>query len=318
MSAAEPLLGAWYGDPARKQASIAAARAALARDPAVTCDPTLSLGAPGHANAFSNVYCAAFGTADPAELEARAGLPASTLRLASAALLGCEYWERDPQGVPHAPRMCAGAEGAPLAALEAIPPGAHPMELARRYVVALLGAVAELHDRDGQGLAPERQALIYQLAALHEEGCADAAAFRALRYTSMRATDVATGDFAITALTFVESAAWPLASLAAELPLTTCRLHFELRVQTAPERPSPTEQATLESLWALHRAVDERPRVEPTLDRKAELARIEATPEYAAVYNPSFQARLVHYDRVAAEAYAPFALDLLLRAFRMA
>ncbi|MFO1393978.1 MAG: hypothetical protein U1F09_09485 [Steroidobacteraceae bacterium] len=47
-------------------------------------------------------------------------------------------------------------------------------------------------------------------------------------------------------------------------------------------------------------------------------ARIEATPEFAAVYQPAFQARMEHYDLAATEAYAPFAVDLLIRSFSRA
>lgn len=314
MSAAGGSIGAWNGDPARKQAAIAAARvrlAALAADPVVTCDPTLRLGE------LSNVYCAAYGTAAPAELEARAGLPVSTLMLASAALLACEHWGRQSPGGAHVPRMSLGAEAAPLVALEAIPPGTDPIGLACRYIVDLLEKIATLHDGDGRGLAPGQQALIHQLATLHRDGCADAAAFRTLRRMAMAATDVATGDLATSVLRFVESAAWPLTGLLAELPWMIARLHLELRVQFAPERPTSAEQATLESLSALYRALDQRSKVEPTLDVLAERARIETTPEYAAVNDPAFQARLDRYDRAAARAHVPFALDLLLRAFSM-
>jgi len=92
MSASPTSIVAWGGDPARKQASIEAARAVLAAEPAVTYSASLKLASTGQAHYPSNVYCAAYGTADPDELEARAGLSASTLLLASAALGACEYW----------------------------------------------------------------------------------------------------------------------------------------------------------------------------------------------------------------------------------
>ena len=315
MSAAEVLTGAWGGDPARKQASIATARAALAAGPVVMCNPTLRLAAPGQADDVSNVYCAAYGTADPAELEARSGLPVSTLMLASAALRGCEHWSRVGDGVP---RMVGGTGEAPIVALEAIRAGADPVALARHYVVDLLAQLAAVQDSAGQGLSPEQQALVRHLATLHEEGCTDPATFRALRRTATAATDAAAGDLEGAVLRFAESVAWPLAGLVRELAEFAMRVHMELRSHLALERPSPAEQATLEAVSVMYGATTERLQADPKLDFKAEFAKIEATPEFAAANDAAFQAQLEHYDLVAAEAYAPFAVELLLGAFRKA
>ena len=310
------LAGAWGGDAARKQASIATARAALAAGPVVTCIPTPHLGDAGQPGDPSNVYCAAYGTADPAELEDRAGLPAATLMLASAVLSACEYWEKAGQDGPHLPKMAAGTGEAPIAVLEAIPVGADPIALARNYVVDLLGWLAAIRNRDGRGLDPEQQRIVGELAAMHGGGGTDAAGFRALRRTATAATDAAAGDLAPAVFRFVEAAAWPLAGLAAELPEVVSRLHSELRSQLAPKRPSPAEQATIEALSELYRALNARMTAEPGLDFKAELAKIEATPEFAAAYDPAFVARIRRYDVVAAEAYGPGAVDRVIGAFR--
>ena len=155
-----------------------------------------------------------------------------------------------------------------------------------------------------------------EIAALHSGGGTDAAGFRAVRRTAAAATDAAAGDLAPAAFRFVEAAAWPLAGLAAELPEVVSRLHSELRSQLAPKRPSPAEQATIEALSELYRALNARMTAEPGLDFKAELAKIEATPEFAAAYDPAFVARIRRYDVVAAEAYGPGAVDRVIGAFR--
>ena len=310
--------GAWGGDPARKQAAIATARASLAAGPIVTCIPTPHLGDAGQPGDPSNVYCAAYGTADPAELEARAGLSAATLMLASAVLSACEYWEKAGEDGPHLPQMAAGTGEAPIAVLEAVPVGADPVALARNYVVDLLGWLGAIRDRDGRGLDPEQQRIVRELATLHGEGGADAARFRALRRTATAATDAATGDLAPAVFRFVEAAAWPLAGLAAELPEVVSQLHIGMRSLLAPERPSPAEQATIDALSALYRALNARTTAEPDLDFKAELAKIEATPEFVAAYDPAFVARIRRYDVVAADAYGPIAVERLIGAFRRA
>ena len=315
MTAAEALTGAWGGDLARKQASIAAARAALAAGQVVMCNPTLRLAEPGQADDVSNVYCAAYGTADPTELEARSGLPVGTLRLASAALCCCEHWSRVGVGVP---RLVGGTGEAPIAALEAIRAGADPVALARHYVVDLLRHLEAIRDRDGQGLIQDHQALVSHLATLHEEGCTDPATFRALRRTATAATDAAAGDLEGAVLRFAESVAWPLAGLVGELPEFAMRVHMELRSHLAPERRSPAERATLEAVSVMYVAANERFQANPKLDFKAEIAKIEATPEFATANDAAFQAKLEHYDLVAAEAYAPFAVELLIGAFRKA
>ena len=275
MSAAVALDGAWGGDPARKRASVAVARKALAAGPVVMCNPALLLDAAEPPRKPGNVFCAAYGTADPSELETRAGLPASTLMLASAALVACEHWVGAGDGDQRVPRLVNGAAAAPIALLEAIRVGADPLELTRHYVVDLLGELAAILSHDGRGLTREQQSLVRQLATLHSRGTADCHAFRALRRTATAATDAATGDLATTVLRFVEAVAWPLAGLVPELPAITARLHFELRTQLAPERRSPGTRATLE-------------------------------------------ARLEGHDLAAAEAYAPFAVVLLIGAFQKA
>lgn len=318
MSASNETAGAWGGDPLRKRTSIAAARKALESGPVVMCSPPLRLGAAGQANDPSNIYCAAYGTDDPAELEARAGVPTSTLMLVSATLGHCEYWAPTGEGDQRAPRMAAGLEGAPIDALEAIRAGADPTSLERCYVVDLLRRLTAIQDRGGRGLNHDQQALMRQLASLHDDGSTDPATFRAVRRMATEATDAATGELETTVLRFVESVAWPLGGLSAELPWITSRVNFELRTQLAPERPSVAEQATLEALATRYRALNERYEAEPDLDFKAELGKIKATPEFAAANEPAFMARLQGYDAAAVEAYAPFAVGVLVGAFSRA
>ena len=303
------LAGAWGGDPARKQTSIATARAALAAGPEVCCSAVISP---------VNVYCAAYGTVDPAELEARAGVPAGTLLLAAAALGSCQYYGPVSGDDVPAYRMAAGTEGAPIAVLEAIRVGADPLALARCYVVDLLVRLATLVGPAGQVLTPDQQALVRRLAALHESDGTDPAAFRAFRRAATSTTDAATGYLATGILKFVESVGWPLAGLTMELPIFVARLHGVLCDRLAPERPSAEEQATLDALDAVYAATNERLAADPTLDVETEQAKDRATPEYAAAHEPALHERLRHYGRLAAEAYAPFAVDLLIGAFRRA
>lgn len=308
--------GAWDGDPARKQASIAAARAAIAAGPAVVCAPRLSI--PDEHRDWGNVYCTAYRTTDPAELEARAGLPVSSLMLASAALSGCDYYELADDGMRRRKRLAENALEAPIAALEAIPVGADTFALGRSYVLELLGRLERLRDLDGRGLTPEQRALPRRLATLHGEGSADPFAFRALRRTTTAATDAAATEIETAVLAFVESLAWPLAGLTDELPDIVQRGHQGLRAALAPQRPTPVEAAQLKAVETMFDALDERRRAEPGLDTEPEVARIQATPEFRAVIDLAFQVRLEHYDHLAAEAHAPFAIDLLLGAFRKA
>lgn len=311
-----PPSGAWGGDSARKQASIAAARAALAAGPVVVCAPRLFLA--DENRDWGNVYCVAYRTTDPAELEARAGLPVSTLMLVSAALSSCDYYVLADDGMGRRKRLADNALEAPIAALEAIPVGADTLALGRSYVIELLARLERLRDLDGRGLTPEQRALPRRLATLHSEGSADPVAFRVLRRTATAATDASTAEIEAAIMAFVESLAWPLAGLTAELPEILSLGHQGLRACLAPERPTPAETAQMTAVDAMFHAMGERFETEHGFDIDAEIAIIEATPEYLAVNHPAFKVRLEHYDMVAAEAYAPFAIDLLLGAFRTA
>ena len=215
-------------------------------------------------------------------------------------------------------RLAENALEAPIAALEAIPVGTDTIALGRSYVIELLGRLERLRGPDGRGLTPEQRALPRRLATLHGEGSTDPVAFRALRRTATATTDAASVEIEAAIMAFVESLAWPLAGLTAELPDILQRGHQGLRAALAPERPTPVETTQLKAVDAMFDALDERRRAEPSLDTEAEVARIEATPEFAAVVDLAFQVRLEHYDALAAEAYAPFAVDLLLTAFRKA
>ena len=309
--------GAWGGDPARKQAAIATARAALATIPVVSLRPRFKLATPGH-DEVSNVYCAAYGTDDPAELGSRAGLPASTLLLASAALRACERWGASDEGGRRELPLVPPVAGVPVEALEAIRVGADPLAIARSYVVELLSRLEAMHDHDGRGLTPEQRALLRRLATLHRDDCTDPAVFRELRREAMATTDGVSGEFEAPVLQAVEALAWPLAGLMDELPVIMSDLHMQLVYRLSPEQPSPADKAIGEAANALARAVMARIEADPTLDNEAEYARLRATPEFVAMRDPAFQARQARLDLVAAEAYAPFAVDVLLTAFRKA
>ena len=310
--------GAWGGDPARKQASIATARAALATVPVASLRPRLKLATPGTDGEVSNVYCAAYGTDDPAVLEARAGLPASTLMLASAALRACERWGATDEGGRRELPLVEPVVGAPVAALEAIRVGADPLAIARSYVVELLGRLETLRDHDGRGLTPEPRALLSRLATLHRDDCSDPALFRELRREAMATTDGVSGEFERTVMQAVEALAWPLAGLTDELPEIVGDLHMDLVFRLSPEQPSPEDKAIGDAANALARAVMARIEADPTIDADAEFARLRASPEFAASRDPAVRAREMRFELVAAEAYAPFAIDVLLTAFRKA
>ena len=309
--------GAWGGDPARKQAAIATARTALATVPVVSLRPRFKLAAPDSDEA-SNVYCAAYGTDDPAELAVRAGLPASTLMLASAALRASERWGDVGEGGRRELPLVAPVAGAPVAALEAIRVGADPIAIARSYVVELLGRLETLRDHDGCGLTPEQRALLSRLATLHRDLCTDPVVFRELRRDATAATDGASGKFETAILQAVEALAWPLAGLMDELPAIVDGLHMALSYCLSPEQPLPADTAIVAAANAQVLALSARMEADPTLDTAAEYARLRDMPEFVAMRDPALQARQMRLDFVAAETYAPFAVDVLLTAFRKA
>ena len=267
---------AWGGNAEWKKASIKALQAGLAARPKVTCIVDLFLGSP-ETDEYGSLYCSAYGTADPRELEARSGLPVWVLQLVSGVLSVCQIW------VAGRPQLIASAADMPRAALEAIPVGADLQSIARRYSVLMLDWCAALRDSGGCGLSAEQQSLVREVRALHAADCNDAAAFRALRRRVMAATDAAHDGINSIVLRFVESVAWPTAGQLAELPEIVSRAHHGLRECLAPERPSPE---------------------------------MLATPESKSVNSPEFQSRLEHYMRVEVESYAPLALGMLLEALR--
>ena len=303
--------GAWGGDTKRKQASIEALRAGLAVRPKVLCVVDLFL-APPDSDDFSNLYCAGYGTQDAAELEERSGLPAWVLQLVSGVLETCQYLR------PDGPQLVAAAVDVPQAALEAIPVGADPQLIARRHTVLMLDLCAALRDNGGRGLAPEQQALVRDVAALHAAGSDDAAAFRALRRRATTSADTANEGIEAIVLEFVASVAWPVTGMSAELPAIVSRAHHELRERLAPERPTPEELAALDAVNSLGKALRERMAAMPDLDANAIQEQFSSSPEYLKVNSPEFQAQLVHYSRISAEAYAPLALGVLFEALRSA
>ena len=312
-SAAGVLTGAWGGDPARKQSSIAAARMALATAPAVDATPLVRMAA--DCDPLGNVYCVAFGTAEKNEIEARANLPISTLMLASSALCGSHYQRFTEDHGQLSPQLVDGAVEAAVAALEAIRVGADPLELARCYVVDLLGRLADLHDRDDRGLTPEHQSLVRQLKSAHEEGRVDPAWFRSFRRVVVAAADEAGGDIEKALLQLAESVAWPLPGLTEELPGFFGKLHSSLSVLLTPEPLSSADRAVQDALSTMEQQAFARYDADSSFDV---VTFIRSSPELAAVRDPAFCKRLENRDRVAAEAYAPFAVDLLLVAFRRA
>ena len=307
MSAAEVLRGAWGGDPERKQAAIATVRATLAGCANVSLDPFFRLAAPDRADGISNVYCAAFGTGDPEELQARAGLTSDLLRLISALMCACDAYEIAP-----------AARDLPAAALEEIPVGVDNDAIVRSYMVALLDRIADIRGSDGHGLAPEHLVLVRKLRSLYAEVEVDAAAFRALRRSAMSARDAATKELETAVLHFVESTAWPLAGLTAELPELVSTLVYTLCSLLSPYQPSASDVAIQEASNAQFRAINERRAAEPQFEVEPELRRIRESPEFAAISDPDFVSRRMQRERAAAEAFVPFTVDLLIGVFRKA
>ena len=304
---------AWGGDASRKAASIAVARSALAAGPPVFLAPVLILAKTGDEFPLSNVYCAGYGTAGPAQLEARSGVPVWLLMTICGTLSACEYMATDGTH-----RIAPAAESAPLDALEAIPVGADPVAVARSYLAELLGRFAGPRSDLGGGLNAEQQALVGEIASLHRAAGVPSADFRALRRAAVAMSDRATGDVERTFLEFVASVSWPAASLTEELPGLLRFLHRSLRSYLSPERPTADEQAITDALSALYQAAYDRKENEPDADLDRLLENVRATPEHARANTPEFLARKEHYTRVGAESYAPFAVGLLLEAFRKA
>lgn len=316
MSATEVVRGAWAGDAARKQAAIQAARQALDAGGEFVTYPFLDLALPEHPDRESNVYCLAYGTADPVELEARSGLPVEVLLLASAALAACQYQTSafEPDIEPSRPGLVAAA----LAALEAIPVGADATSIARCYVADLLDWLVGVHDQDGHSLTQEQQSLIRELAALHAASGTAPAAFRPVRRAIAEATNAASNELEASVMRFVESVAWPMAGLAGELPQQVSWLHLGLRPLLSPDQPTPEERDALDAFGKMYASVSERLRADPSLEGEVLFAEVDAAPVGIVVNAPAFQAGLERRWRVAAQAYAPVAIGLLIGALRKA
>ena len=316
MSATEVVRGAWAGDAARKQAAIQAARQALDAGGEFVTYPFLDLALPEHPDRESNVYCLAYGTADPVELEARSGLPIDVLLLVSAALAACGYSSSafEPGVEPSRPRLVAAV----LAALESIPVGADATSIARCYVADLLDWLVGVHDHGGHGLTQEQQSLIRELAALHAASGTAPAAFRPVRRAITEATGAASNELEVSVMGFVESLAWPMAGLVGELPPLVNRLHHGLCPLLSPDQPTPEERDALDAYGKMFAAVSERLRADPSLEEKVLFAQAEAAPESVLVNAPAFQAGIQRRFRVAAQSYAPVAIGLLIGALRKA
>lgn len=304
-------MAAWGGDAERKQAAIGALRTGLAARPNVLYGVDLFLAAP-ESGGFSNVYCAAYGTADPGELEDRSGLPVWVLQLVSGVLEACVFSGAAGR------QLVESAADVPLTALEAIPVGADLQSIMRRHIILMFDRCVELRDNDCRVLAPEQQTLVQEVRALHAAGSDNAAAFRALRRRVVAANDAANDSVQTIVLEFAESVAWPMAGLFAELPMIVNKVHLELCAKLAPERPTAEELAAVAAMWSAYQAIRDRQQAESGIDEGAVQERWRATPEYLKVNAPEFQARLHHYSRASVEAYSPLALGILFEALRSA
>ena len=203
--------------------------------------PNFSLAPDDEPAKPSQFFCAAFGTADAAELEARSGLSLVVLRLVSAVLLVCDSWQADADGGTELFLAAAAADGAHRA-LEAIAPrrgprGDSPRLPARAAVGPESGALLE-----GRALGAEAREALSQVAALHRAGTGDAAAFRAARRAAVQCTDGATADLDRTVLAFVESVAWPVDGLDQELHQFISVLHGSLGAALCSEQPTAEER----------------------------------------------------------------------------
>lgn len=315
MTQAQPSRRAWGGDAARKAAAVAAVAAAQRADPDVFLYPVFMLAEPGDAKGSSQLFCSAFGTADPAELESRSGVDMVTLRVICSVLpllYTFEPGKGDDQNQQRIPTPASVDSAA--RAFEAIPVGADLDQIPRHYLQTLLADLTPGALLCGQALAPASEAARLQVAALHASESTDASAYRTARRAAMSAADAATTELDADVLKFVESVAWPTGSVVGELPELAGTLHGELADALGRECLTAEERRVLLAARAKQKDLVSEFQRNPALGYDWLDKVMKECPEVVAGVAPELIARRQRAYNVTIEAYAPRAMATLLRA----
>ena len=313
--------GAWGGSLERKQSVVAAVSAALSGNPLAWPYPALEVYRHEDGPANGNGYCLAFDTVDPAELEAKSGLPADVLRLIGGALCACTFQKwRDFKAEVY---MTPVAKDCLVEALEAIRPGADLDALPGRYVVALLRNLQDLLPAvdgvAGAAGAPLTVA-IKRIAQLHRDALvgrvSDSVTWSAARRAAVTATDAVTTPAGTAIAQFVEAVAWPIDGLVPELP-DLLLLHMSLFGHLARMRRPAEVQAVMDRYnQALGDLLKLQAEATPPHDQAWLDARIAESPEAQAYKQPEFQARLDALFCEACDEYGPRSHRVLMDTLR--
>ena len=304
--------GAWGGCAGRKAQALSTVEETPETRPGTYFDPIFKLAPADAPDKPSQFFCAAFGTADAAVLEARSGLSLAVLRLVSAVLAACQYRRPDANGEMQR-HIAAGAVNGAHRALEAIAPGADLQAIPRLYLRALLSDLESGALLEGRALGAATRETLSQVAALHRSGTGDAAAFRAARRAAVQGTDAATADLDRAVLAFVESVAWPVDGLDQELHQFIYTLHFHLASALCSKQPTAEERRIRDVTDATYRPLLLEMSTDPSITWERVEERARQVPEVVASATPEFQARMTHLYCVACEQHAPRAFGGLLR-----
>ena len=306
--------GAWGGSEARKRSVVSVVAAAASGNALAMPGAKLHLQSGGSHPTFGAAYCLAFDTADPAELEARSGLPVRTLQLIGGALRSCWNWDF-ASGLSQS-YVTLVARTAFADALDAIRPGADLAALPGRYLVALL--------RDVGGLLPPPDGVpdaslprsIDRVLQLHLDAQAAAAAgderWTAVRQEAMAAAGTVTTPIGRAVAEFVEAAAWPIDGFVDELPFLVEQLHEGLVTAERESAYTDDIRAVVDRYRRADAAVWDEAYARPTRDGAWIRARMAEDPDIQAYKAPEFQERLFALACAACDKHGTRAYRLLI------
>ena len=310
--------GAWGGRPDLKRSAVATVSAAVSGNVRAVPSATLYLDSEDGRPSFGNAYCVAFDTEDTAELEARSGLPVATLRLIGGALFPCV--ERGHKRTAERPYVTPVAKHCLVDALEAIRPGADLAALPGHYVVALLRELHEPKASPDDASAATLEAARQRVAQLHADEldgrAPDAGAWSAVRREAVAATDAAATPVGRKVAQFVETVAWPIGTMAEELPGLVERLHYDLGIAEQQARHSPEIKAVKQRVGQAYESIHKAAQSESSVTDEWYKARMAEHPDIQAHEASECQDQLIAVACAVCDQHGPRAYRLLIDALK--
>ena len=315
---AVPGSGAWDGSHEFKHSVVAVVAAAASGNAMAVPGAKLFLHSGDGHPAFGAAYCLAFDTVDPAELDARSGLPIRTLQLIGGALKPCWNLEflrshSDFYVTPVARNCFADA-------LDAIRPGADLAALHGRYLVALLRDVGGLlPPPDGAPDAPLPRSIGRVLQLHFDAQAGDAAGderWTTVRQEAMTAAGTVTTPVGRAVAEFVEAAAWPIDGFVDELPFLVEQLHEGLVTAERESAYTDDIRAVVDRYRRADAAVWDEAYARPTRDGAWIRARLAEDPDIQAYNAPEFQERLFALACAACDKHGTRAYRLLMETLK--